>query len=388
MSQLGRGGRRPTPSPDTALWALYEQRRSQLRTAARPRSRARTWRWSTRTVRHARRWGTAQDQVEGARAGPRRAGEEHAPALRIQALRKTYDGLVALDGVDLEVAPGEIVGLLGHNGAGKTTLVSIVAGLRRADAGQVHVAGIDIERDPVAARRRLGLAPQETGVYPDVTVEDNLRVFGALAGLGRRELVHRVDGVVEAFGLTPLLSRRVGELSGGQRRRVHTAAAVLHRPPLLLLDEPTVGADVGTRDALLHLVRELADEGAGVCYSTHYLPEVEALDASVAVLHRGRMLARGSISELIATHATSAVELTFDGAPPTLPGAQVDGEVARIPARDPARAAAELLTQLPSDTRARLRSIELTRDDLDGAYRSLIAGADAERHADPMEVAA
>ena len=346
---------------------------------------------STGTLSQTRRWGTGQDQVEAARADPDRAGDERAPALRIEALRKTYDGFVALDGVDLEVAAGEIVGLLGLNGAGKTTLVSIVAGLRRADAGQVHVTGIDVDRDPVDARRRLGLAPQETGVYPDVTVEDNLRVFGALAGLGRRQLLHRVDGVVDAFGLTPLMSRRVGELSGGQRRRVHTAAAVLHRPPLLLLDEPTVGADVGTRDALLDLVRELADEGAGVCYSTHYLPEVEALDASVAVLHRGRMLARGSISELIDAHATSAVELTFDGAPPPLSGARFDGEVARIPTRQPARAAAETLAQLSSDARAKVRSIELTRDDLDSAYRSLIAGADerlADRHADPMEVAA
>ena len=312
---------------------------------------------------------------------PRRAAPPPPPppsadlALHVHGLRKRYGEVVALDGVDLDVARGEIVGLLGHNGAGKSTLVSIVAGLRRADAGSVRVAGVDRAADPVAARQRLGLAPQETGIYPDVSVRDNLRLFGAIAGLGGSDLRNAIDEAADAFGLAPVMGRPAGELSGGQRRRVHTAAAVLHRPPLLLLDEPTVGADVATRDAVLDLVRRLADEGAGVCYSTTYLPEVEALDASVAVLHEGRLLARGTIDELVAEHATTAIELTFDGAPPPLPDAQVDGEVARIPAADPAQQAAELLTRLPAAAAQRLRSFELVRDDLDSAYRTLTSHA-------------
>ena len=331
-------------------------------------------------------------------ARPRRSPPPPAPsgelALRARGVRKVYDQVVALDGVDLDIARGEIVGLLGHNGAGKTTLVSIVAGLREPQAGSVAVAGVDTARDPVTARRRLGLAPQETGVYPDVSVRDNLRVFGALAGLAGRKLRAAIDEAAEVFGLGPLMGRPAGELSGGQRRRVHTAAAVLHRPPLLLLDEPTVGADVTTRDALLDLVRELARDGAGVCYSTHYLPEVETLDATVAVLHEGRLLARGSVPELVAAHATSAVELSFDGPPPPLPNAQVDGEVARVPAPAPAQAAAELLGALPSEAVARLRSVELVRDDLESAYRNLTRHALLEEPADSrdgshrMEVAA
>ena len=318
---------------------------------------------------------------------PTRPPTGPGPVLRVGGLRKSYGALVALDGVDLEIARGEVVGLLGHNGAGKSTLVSIVAGLRRADAGSVEVDGIDVARDPVAACRRLGIAPQETAIYPDARVRDNLRVFGELAGLSGARLRARIEEVTAAFGLTEIVDRRAKELSGGQRRRVHTAVAVLHRPPLLLLDEPTVGSDVGTRDALLEVVRELAHEGAGVCYSTHYLPEIEALDASVAVLERGRLLARGTTSQLIAAHARSAVELTFDGPAPALGGAEIDGEVARLTTDTPARAVAQVLGTLPEPARARLRSIDLVRDDLESAYRAL-TGRVPETDADVAEVTA
>ncbi len=309
------------------------------------------------------------------------------PVLRIRGLRKAYGGVVAVDGLDLDLARGEVLGLLGHNGAGKTTLISSVAGLRRPDAGTITIDGVDLRRDPVAVRRRLGLAPQETAIYPDATVHDNLRVFGALAGLRRRALRRAIEQTAPAFGLDALMHRRASVLSGGQRRRVHTAAAVLHRPPLLLLDEPTVGADVATRDALLELVGDLARDGAGVCYSTHYLPEVEQLGATVAVLHRGRLLARGTTNELVATHASSAVELAFDGDPPALPGAtaHADGRL-RVPADDPAATAAQLLSRLPAD--AHLTSLALVRDDLEGAYRALTAdptrhpASEVDRHAE------
>lgn len=291
--------------------------------------------------------------------------------LRARGLRKGYGDVVAVDNVDLDIQPGEIVGLLGHNGAGKTTLVSMVAGLRKRDAGTVEVDGVDADVDPVGLRQRLGLAPQETGVYPDATVADNLRVFGALAGLGGARLRSAIEETASAFGLDTVMDRTPAELSGGQRRRVHTASAVLHRPPLLLLDEPTVGADVTTRDALLELVRGLASEGAGVCYSTHYLPEVESLGASVAVLHGGRLLARGSVDELVEAHSRSAVELVFDGGAPPLPGADARGGIARVPTRDPAKVAAELLFGLSGEARGRLRSIELIRDDLESVYRAL-----------------
>src|ERR1700730_5545475 len=220
--------------------------------------------------------------------------------LEVRGLRKSYHHTVALAGVDLDVAAGEIVGLLGPNGAGKTTLVSIVAGLRHPDAGAVHIGGVDALAHPRAARRLLGVAPQDTGVYPTLSCRDNLRFFAELAGLRRRALQAAIDSVAEALGLTELLDRRAQSLSGGERRRLHTAIALVHRPRLVLLDEPTTGADVRTRTQLLGLVAELAAAGSAVLYSTHYLTEIEQLDATVVLIDHGRGIARGSVAELVA----------------------------------------------------------------------------------------
>ena len=230
-------------------------------------------------------------------------------ALVVEDVHKRYDGRVALAGVDLEIAAGEVVALLGPNGAGKTTLVSIVAGLRRADAGRVAVAGHDVARTPQHARAQLGLAPQELGVYPTISVRDNLRFHGELAGLRRGELTRRVADVAQALALDALLGRAARTLSGGERRRLHTAMSVMGRPALLLLDEPTAGADVGMRAQLLALVRRLAGDGVAVCYSTHYLPEVEQLGATVAILDAGRIAARGSLDALLARYGRARVEL-------------------------------------------------------------------------------
>src|SRR5262249_31994579 len=177
--------------------------------------------------------------------------------LAIAGLKKAYGSVVALQGVDLEIAEGEIVGLLGPNGAGKTTLVSIVVGLRHADAGAVCVKGIDALRYPEKVRPFLGLVPQDLGVYPPLTVRANLRFFGELAGLRGKPLQLRIDEIAHALNLEKLLTRKAGELSGGQKRRLHTAMALLGRPRLLFLDEPTAGADVETRMAILAVVKQL-----------------------------------------------------------------------------------------------------------------------------------
>ena len=230
-------------------------------------------------------------------------------ALAVRGVRKRHGDVTALDGVELEIAPGEVLALLGPNGAGKTTLVSIVAGLLRADAGRVRVAGHDIERDAHGARLLLGLAPQELGVYPTLSVRENLRFHGELAGLRRAELQRRVAEVAEALALAPLLGRPARTLSGGEARRLHTGMSVMGRPALLLLDEPTAGADVEMRAQLLALVRKLAADGAGVCYSTHYLHEVEQLGASVAILDAGRIVARGALAALLARYGRARLEL-------------------------------------------------------------------------------
>lgn len=167
--------------------------------------------------------------------------------LSVRGVHKSYGSVEALRGVDLTVEPGEIVGLVGPNGAGKTSLVSIVAGLRRPDRGEVHVGGLDVTRHRQEVGRLLGLAPQDLAIYPTIKVRDNLVVYGELAGLRGAELRRRIDETAETLGITDLLDRRGAALSGGQKRRLHTAMALVHRPPLLLLDEPTVGADIESR---------------------------------------------------------------------------------------------------------------------------------------------
>ena len=305
------------------------------------------------------------------------------PTLEVVGVRKAYGRTVALDGVDLAVPAGEILGLLGPNGAGKTTLVSIVAGLRRADAGTVHLDGIDVARDPNAAQQRLGLAPQETGVYLTIPVRENLWYFGGLAGLRGVELRARIDELAGELGLAELLDRRAAELSGGERRRLHTAMALIHRPPLVLLDEPTTGSDVRTRRDLLALVRRLADEGTAVVYSTHYLHEIEELDAEVAFIDHGRIVARGGVSELVRTHGTSALVLTFDGPVPErarVDGSVVDGSVVRIAAPDPARVAAQLLPSL-GDGNDGLRGIEVVHPSLESVFLTVTGRKYDERTA-------
>lgn len=290
--------------------------------------------------------------------------------LDVRDVHKAYGKTVALDGVDLAVEAGAIVGLLGPNGAGKTTLVSIVAGLRRPDVGTVHVGGIDVVRDPQRAQHRIGLAPQETGVYLPLSVRDNLRFFAGLAGMRGRELRERIEEVGGALGLDDLFERRAAELSGGERRRLHTAIALVHRPQLVLLDEPTTGADVRTRSEILRMVRRLADDGSAVVYSTHYLPEIEELDADVAVIDRAQIVARGSLTELIQRHGASALELTFETQVPEavrVGGAVVDGTTVRVPTGDPGRTAAELLGRLGSDA-AGLRAVEIVRPSLESVF--------------------
>jgi ABC-2 type transport system ATP-binding protein len=243
-----------------------------------------------------------------------------------------------------------------------------VAGLRRADEGVVEVDGLDALRRSSQVRRRIGLAPQDLGVYPVVSVRNNLRLFGRLAGLGDRELASRIDEVAQALDITDLLDRQGGTLSGGQKRRVHTAIALLHRPQLLLLDEATTGADVETRGHILELVRGLAAQGSAVLYSTHYLQEVEGLGARVVLLDGGRVIASGQADELVTAHAEPVVELTFEGEVPAgaLNGsATVDGSRVRIPTTDPATTLATILPTLPAGS---LGSVEIMRPDLEAVY--------------------
>ena len=305
--------------------------------------------------------------------------------LQINALEKAYGPIRALKGVSLDVAEGQIVGLLGPNGAGKTTLVSIVAGLRRPDAGTVTVGGTDALLHPHRVRPRIGFAPQDTGVYPVVTVRGNLRLFTAIAGLKGKAQATHIDEIAGALGIGDLLDRKAGNLSGGQNRRLHTAIALVNQPSLLLLDEATTGTDVATRRHLLELIRSLAHDGAAILYSTHYLHEIEEMDADVVIIEEGEVIASGSVARLVSEAGGGAIELTFNGPAPAMPAslnAVIDGAVIRIPSRDPAAAIPSVLDTL-ADARSRLRGVELINPSLEAVYLALtgrrFAGNDLEQ---------
>lgn len=241
-----------------------------------------------------------------------------SPALALSGVVKSYGHTTrALDGVDLDAVAGRVLALLGPNGAGKSTLVSLAAGLTRPDAGSVRVLGQDPAASGARVRRQIGLAPQEIGVYPQLTVTTNLRAFAELHGCRPRAARERAAELLEPFALTELADRPAGRLSGGEQRRLHAAIALVNRPRLVILDEPTAGADPSTREHILQAVRDLAAAGTAVVYTTHYLPEVERLDADVALLEHGRVIARGSVDELVARHAPP--RLAVAGAPVVRP---------------------------------------------------------------------
>lgn len=224
-------------------------------------------------------------------------------------LTKRYGDVQALAGFSLDVAAGEIVGLVGHNGAGKTTFVEMVSGLLEPDGGVILVDG----RTPVRARDRIGISPQHIALYRSVTVREHLSLYGKLAGLRGAALRGAIEELATDLRLTEFLDRPAGLLSGGQQRRAQAATALIHRPGLLLLDEPTAGADPQTRQALLEAVKKRAGEGAAVVYTTHYLNELSELRATIAVASRGRIIARGASAQLLDALPGEVLVSTADG---------------------------------------------------------------------------
>jgi ABC-2 type transport system ATP-binding protein len=232
-------------------------------------------------------------------------------------LRKSYGARLVLDGVSLAVSAGEIVGLLGPNGAGKTTTLLILATLLRPDAGEIRVAGMTPPSAGDALRRKLGFVPQSVALYPSLTGLQNLELFARLHGLGRREARREAMRVLEEVGLAERAHDSVAVLSGGMKRRLDLACGMVHRPEVLLLDEPAVGADPQSREQILLTVRRSASAGAGVIYSTHYMEEVERLCDRVVLIDRGRLVAHGTVAELIAlAGGHPCLGITFRDAPP------------------------------------------------------------------------
>ncbi|MDW5597474.1 ATP-binding cassette domain-containing protein [Conexibacter stalactiti] len=232
-----------------------------------------------------------------------------AYAIEADGLRVTFGEVVALDGLDLQVRQGTVFGLLGPNGAGKTTLVRVLATLLRPTAGGARVLGHDVVADPLAVRRRIGLAGQYAAVDEELTGRENLEMVGRLYRLPAREARARASAVLERFGLVDAADRRVSTYSGGMRRRLDLGASLTGRPPLILLDEPTTGLDPRTRQELWETVEELRRDGTTVLLTTQYLEEADRLAQRIAVVDHGRVVAEGTAAELKATVGTEILAL-------------------------------------------------------------------------------
>jgi ABC-2 type transport system ATP-binding protein len=232
------------------------------------------------------------------------------------ALCKSYGPRRVLDQVSLAVRRGEVVGLLGPNGAGKTTTISILATLLRADAGEVRICGMIARARRRAVRRKLGYVPQSLALYRSLSGLQNLELFARLHGIGRHEARAASMRALEEVGLVDRARDPVAMLSGGMQRRLNLACGIVHRPEVLLLDEPTVGVDPQARESILLTVRGLARAGAAVIYSTHYMEEVERACHRAILIDHGRLLAAGTIAELIARGGDHPViEIAFRDAP-------------------------------------------------------------------------
>ncbi len=236
-------------------------------------------------------------------------------ALSLQGLGKDYGSRTAVGTVDLDVQRGECLGLLGPNGAGKTTTISMACGVVTPTRGTVAIAGIDLRRDPFAAKAKLGLVPQELAIYEELSATQNLRYFGALYGLSGATLNERIAWALDVVGLRDRAVEQVKRFSGGMKRRLNLAAGLLHKPELLILDEPTVGVDPQSRNHIFESIRALRALGMTVIYTSHYMEEVEALCDRVAIMDGGAIAATGSVSELVAAHAGKGVELELAGTP-------------------------------------------------------------------------
>ena len=228
-------------------------------------------------------------------------------AVSIRQVVKNYGALRALDGVTLDIAEGEFFGLLGPNGAGKTTLISCLAGLARADSGRIAVLGHDVANDYRAARRQLGIVPQELVFDPFFTVRETLRIQSGYFGLRRND--DWIDEILENLDLTAKADTNMRRLSGGMKRRVLVAQALVHKPPVIVLDEPTAGVDVELRQGLWLIVERLNREGHTVILTTHYLEEAEALCGRIAMLKQGQVVALDTTANLLARQATRTLVL-------------------------------------------------------------------------------
>jgi ABC-2 type transport system ATP-binding protein len=301
------------------------------------------------------------------------------PAVSFQNISKTYAGprgaLRALDTVSFDIERGEFFGLLGPNGAGKTTLISILAGLTRASSGQVTVMAHDVVADYAAARKALGIVPQELVFDPFFSVRETLRIQSGYFGLRHNDAW--IDELLHELGLADKAGANMRQLSGGMKRRVLVAQALVHRPPVIVLDEPTAGVDVELRQTLWQFIARLNREGHTVLLTTHYLEEAEALCSRLAMLKLGRVVALDRTANLLAGTASTMLRFKTDDALPAALAAQarVTGRIVQLKAHD----AAEVETLLAALRAAgvKVEDLEIGRADLEDVFLEIMQGAAA-----------
>ena len=248
--------------------------------------------------------------------------------------RQSGNAVRALDNVSFDIEPGEFFGLLGPNGAGKTTLISILAGLARANSGRVLVHGHDVQTDYAAARRELGVVPQELVFDPFFTVREALRIQSGYFGIKKNDAW--IDELLHNLGLSSKANANMRQLSGGMKRRVLVAQALVHKPRVIVLDEPTAGVDVELRQALWQFVAKLNKQGSTVLLTTHYLEEAEALCGRIAMLKHGKVVALAATSDLLRSASSNVLRFKVDGElPPALAErARITGRIVQLPAHD------------------------------------------------------
>ncbi|HVZ44612.1 MAG TPA: ABC transporter ATP-binding protein [Ramlibacter sp.] len=293
------------------------------------------------------------------------------PAISFQSVSKSYGSVRALDGVSFDIEEGEFFGLLGPNGAGKTTLISILAGLARASSGRVTVRGFDVQADYAQARRQLGVVPQELVFDPFFTVREALGIQSGYFGMRGNDAW--IDELLESLGLADKANANMRQLSGGMKRRVLVAQALVHRPPVIVLDEPTAGVDVELRQTLWQFIARLNKQGHTVLLTTHYLEEAEALCGRIAMLKAGRVVALERTSELLKAASSNVLRFKIDGSlPREFAGrARVTGRIVQLPAHD----AHEIERHLAVIREAGLRveDVEIRKPDLEDVFLDVMA---------------
>jgi ABC-2 type transport system ATP-binding protein len=299
------------------------------------------------------------------------------PAVSFQQVAKTYAGargsFRALDQVTFDIPQGEFFGLLGPNGAGKTTLISILAGLTRPSGGRVTVMGFDVQRDAAAARKVLGVVPQELVFDPFFTVREALRIQSGYFGVRHNEAW--ITELLDHLGLADKADTNMRQLSGGMKRRVLVAQALVHRPPVIVLDEPTAGVDVELRQTLWAFIARLNREGHTVLLTTHYLEEAEALCQRIGVLKQGKLVALDRTSNLLAATSSTMLRFKTDQTLPEAlaPQSRVTGRIVQLKARDAADV--ERLLSALRLANVRIEDLEIGRADLEDVFLEIMQAA-------------